>query len=418
MGTAAAGTVEAAPESRAPARVETLRSAAARTGTAVRIGMVAGEASGDLLGSRLIAALRERLPGAQFFGIGGPKMEAEGFTSWFPQESLAVRGLVEVARHFRELRAIRASLVKRMRRERPDLFIGIDAPDFNLGIERRLKAGGIPTAHLVSPSVWAWRPKRIQTIRRAVSHMLVLFPFEERIYREAGIPVTYVGHPAADELPLFYDRDEIRTFLRVPLAATVVTMMPGSRQVELEEHADLFVATARLMHQARPETRFLVPFVTRQTRELFEAAIWRAEAHDLPFTLLFGHAQEALAAGDVALVASGTATLEAALLRRPMVVTYRAHKVSVAIARKLIKIPYVALPNILAGEFLVPELLQEDATAENLAQALQNLLADDYVMQHLPERFEAMHRELRRNTGERAAQALMPYLGRAATQAA
>jgi lipid-A-disaccharide synthase len=195
-------------------------------------------------------------------------------------------------------------------------------------------------------------------------------------------------------------------------------MMPGSRQVELEEHADLFVATARLMHQARPEMRFLVPFVTRQTRERFEAAIWRAEAHDLPFTLLFGHAHEALAAGDVALVASGTATLEAALLRRPMVVTYRAHKVSVAIARKLIKIPYVALPNILAGEFLVPELLQEDATAENLAQALQNLLADDYVMQHLPERFEAMHRELRRNTGERAAQALMPYLGLAATQAA
>jgi lipid-A-disaccharide synthase len=384
----------------------------------VRIGMVAGEASGDLLGSRLIAALRERLPGAQFFGIGGPKMEAEGLASWFPQESLAVRGLVEVARHFRELRAIRAALVKRMRRERPDLFIGIDAPDFNLGIERRLKASGIPTAHLVSPTVWAWRPKRIAAIRRAVSHMLVLFPFEERIYREAGIPVTYVGHPVADELPLFYDRDEVRTFLRVPHVATVVTMMPGSRQVELEEHADLFVATARLMHQARPEMRFLVPFVTRQTRERFEAAIWRAEAHDLPFTLLFGHAHEALAAGDVALVASGTATLEAALLRRPMVVTYRAHKVSVAIARKLIKIPYVALPNILAGEFLVPELLQEDATAENLAQALQNLLADDYVMQHLPERFEAMHRELRRNTGERAAQALMPYLGLAATQAA
>lgn len=418
MGTAAAGTVEAAAESRVPARVETIRSAVARSGRAVRIGMVAGEASGDLLGSRLVAALRERLPGAEFFGIGGPKMEAEGFVSWFPQESLAVRGLVEVARHFRELRAIRAALVKRMRGERPDLFIGIDAPDFNLGVERRLKANGIPTAHLVSPSVWAWRPKRIEQIRRAVSHMLVLFPFEESIYRDAGIPVTYVGHPTADELPLHYDRDEIRTYLRVPRAATVIAMMPGSRQVELEEHADLFVATARLLHQARPDLRFLVPFVTRQTRERFEAAIWRAEGHDLPFTLLFGHAHEALAAADVALVASGTATLEAALLRRPMVVTYRAHKWSVAIARRLIKIPYVALPNILAGEFLVPELLQEDATAENLAQALQNLLADDYVMQHLPERFELMHRELRRNTGERAAQALMHYLGQAATQAA
>lgn len=380
--------------------------------------MVVGEASGDVLGSRLMLALRERLPGAEFFGIGGPKMEAQGFESWFPQERLAVRGLVEVLKHFRELRVMRNALVKRMRAERPDLFVGIDSPDFNLGIERRLKAHGIPTAQYVSPTVWAWRPKRIEAIRKSVSHMLVLFPFEEPIYREAGIPVTYVGHPVADELPLSYNRDDVRSYLRVPRHATVVAMLPGSRQVELAEHADLFVATGRLLHAANPEIRFLVPFVTRETRDLFQAAIWRAEAHDVPFTLLFGHAHEALAAADAALVASGTATLEAAILRRPMVVTYRAHKVSVAIARRMIKIPYVAMPNILAGEFIVPELLQEDATPENLAQALQNLMADDYVLEHLPERFEAIHRALRQNTGERAARALLPYLGVSAAQPA
>jgi lipid-A-disaccharide synthase len=418
VATAAAGTIEAVHDEPGRALFQAPREAGARSGRPLRIGMVAGEASGDLLGSRLIAALRERLPEVELFGIGGPKMESLGFRSWYPQERLAVRGLVEVLKHFRELRGIRNGVLKRMLSERPDLFIGIDSPDFNLGIERRLKARAIPTAHYVSPSVWAWRPKRIDKIRRAVSHMLVLFPFEERIYRDAGIPVTYVGHPTADELPLDYDRDEVRAYLRVPLNATVLTMMPGSRQVELEEHADLFVATARILHAANPGIRILVPFVTRETRELFAAAIWRAEGHDLPFTLLFGHAHEALAAADVALVASGTASLEAALLRRPMVVTYRAHKATAAVARRLVNIPYVALPNILAGEFLVPELLQEDATAENLAQALQNLMGDDYVMQHLPERFESMHRELRRNTGERAAQALLPYLHHAVTQAA
>ena len=379
----------------------------------VKIGMVAGEASGDLLGALLMTALRERLPGAAFFGIGGAKMQAQGFDTWVPQEKLAVRGIVEVAKHFRELYGIRRSLTSRMSAERPDLFIGIDSPDFNLGLEQRLKARGIATAHYVSPSVWAWRSGRIESIRHAVSHMLVLFPFEEPIYRDAGIPVTYVGHPLADELPMSYDQAEIRAYLRVPHTAPVIAMLPGSRQVELREHGDLYVATARLMLQARPDTRFLVPFVTRETRELFEAAIWRAEAHDLPLTLLFGHAHEALAAADVALVASGTATLEAALLRRPMVVTYRANKVSYAIARRMVKIPWVALPNILSEDFIVPELLQEHATAENLAQALLNLLADEYVLARLPERFESMHVRLRQNTGERAASALIPYISHA-----
>lgn len=382
------------------------------------IGIVAGEASGDLLGSRLITAIRSRVPDARFCGIGGPLMEAQGFDTWFPQEKLAVRGFVEVIRHLRELLAIRRALVARMRDARPDVFVGIDAPDFNLGVERRLKARGIATAHYVSPSVWAWRSGRIETIRRAVSHMLVLFPFEESIYREAGIPVTYVGHPLADEIPLAYDRAEIRAALRLPAAAPVIAMLPGSRQVELREHAPLFVATGRLILEARPDARLLVPLVTRETREIFEAAVWQAEAQDLPFNLLFGHAQDALAAADVALVASGTATLEAALLRRPMVVTYRANRVSYAIAKRLVRIPYAALPNILAGEFLVPELLQDDATPENLAQALLNMLGDATVMEALPERFAEIHEALRQGTGERAAAALLPFIERGAMRTA
>lgn len=383
-----------------------------------RIGIVAGEASGDLLGSRLIAALKARLPDAEFFGIGGPMMVSAGLDAWFPQEKLAVRGFVEVLRHFRELYAIRGALVKRMAALRPDVFVGIDSPDFNLGLERRLKARGVPTAHYVSPSVWAWRSGRIETIRRAVSHMLVLFPFEEGIYRDAGIPVTYVGHPLADEIPLAYDKAEIRAGLRLPAGAPVIAMLPGSRQVELAEHAPVFVATARAVLQARPDARFLVPLVTRETREIFETALWKAEARDLPLSLLFGHAHDALAAADVALVASGTATLEAALLRCPMVVTYRANPISFAIAKRLVRIPYVALPNILAGEFVVPELLQEDATPENLAQALLNLLADKSVRAATAERFAALHEALRQGTGERAAAALLPLMGRDAARAA
>jgi lipid-A-disaccharide synthase len=228
-----------------------------------------------------------------------------------------------------------------------------------------------------------------------------------------------VGHPLADEIPLTYDRAEIRAALRLPASAPVIAMLPGSRQVELREHAPLFVATGRLILKSRPDARFLVPLVTRETREIFEAAIWKAEAQDLPFNLLFGHAQDALAAADVALVASGTATLEAALLRRPMVVTYRANAVSFAIAKRLVRIPYAALPNILAGEFLVPELLQEDATPDNLAQALLNLLGDAAVLEALPERFADIHETLRQGAGERGAEALLPYIeGRAARQAA
>ena len=374
------------------------------------IGLVAGEASGDTLGAHLIQALRARRPGLRFVGIGGAKMLAQGFESWYPQEKLAVRGLVEVLQHVRELRAIRRGLGQRLRAAGPRLVVGIDAPDFNLGLETRLRRAGVRTAHYVSPTVWAWRPGRIHGIARAIDHMLVLFPFEAAIYERAGIKVTYVGHPLADEFPLAPSRATVRAELRLPLEQTVVTLMPGSRQSELDMMAQPFIEAAKLIHAARPNTRFLAPFATRETRALFEAAIYACNARELPITMLFGHAREAMTAADAILVASGTATLEAALTKRPMVVVYRLAPLSYQIAKQLVKIPYVALPNILAGEFLVPEFLQNAATPANLAQAILNQVDDRRLEGRLAARFTVMHHELRRGTAERAADALMPYI--------
>jgi lipid-A-disaccharide synthase len=376
----------------------------------VRIAMVAGEASGDLLGSHLIEAVRRRVPAATFAGIGGPRMVAAGFESWFPQERLAVRGFVEVLRHLPEILAVRREVARRILAGQPRLFLGIDSPEFNLGLERRLKAAGIGTAHMVSPQVWAWRRGRVHSIGRSVSHLLVLFPFEEALYRGAGIGVTYVGHPLADEIPDAIDREALRVELRLPARAKVVTVLPGSRVSEIEMMAEAFIGTARLVARAVPDVRFLVPLATRETRAKFEEAVYRCDAHELPLTLLFGHARDALAACDVALAASGTVTLEAALSHRPMVIAYRVAPLSFRIARRLVRVPYIGLPNILCGEAVAPEFLQDDATPENLAQALANLLADEPVRRRIEHRFERLHRELRRNAAERAADALLPFL--------
>jgi len=372
--------------------------------------MVAGEASGDLLGSRLIETLRRRIPGAVFAGIGGPRMIGAGFESWVPQEKLAVRGFVEVLRHLREILAVRREVARRVLAERPQLFLGIDSPEFNLGLERRLKAAGVRTAHMVSPQVWAWRRGRVQSIGRSVSQLLVLFPFEEALYRDAGIGVTYVGHPLADEIPDRIDREAMRVELRLPARAKVVTVLPGSRQSEIAMMADAFIETAKLVARAVPDVRFLVPLVTRETRAMFEEAIYRCNAHELPLTLLFGHARDALAACDVALAASGTVTLEAALSHRAMVIAYRVAPFSAAIARWLVRVPHIGLPNILCGEAVAPEFLQDDATPENLAQAVVNLLADEPVRRRIEHRFERLHQELRCDAAERAADALMPLL--------
>lgn len=374
------------------------------------IGMVAGEASGDQLGAHLMRALRAHLPQARFTGIGGPRMEAEGMRSLFPLEKLAVRGYVEVLRHYLEILAIRRALAAHFRREPPALFIGVDAPDFNLKLELELRRAGVPTAHYVGPQIWAWRAQRIRLIRRAVEKMLVVFPFEQALYERAGVPVAYVGHPLADLLARVPRRAAAREQLRVAPGARVVALLPGSRVSELEHMADLFVRSAALVAQAAGEVHFLVPCVSRATRELFEAALARG-APPPRVTLLFGHAHEAMSAADVVLAAAGTATLEAALLGRAMVVTYRMPRATWWIMNHRRYQPYAALPNILAGEYLVPEFLQDEATPENLAQAVVNLLEDDAVRARLEARFAAMAQELRCDSAQRAVEALLPLLG-------
>jgi lipid-A-disaccharide synthase len=376
----------------------------------VRFAMVAGEASGDLLGSLLIQALRAKVPEARFYGIGGPKMIEQGFDAWFPLEPLAVRGYVEVLRHYRGISGIRRELERRLRNDAPDVFIGIDAPDFNLALERALKRRGVPTVHYVGPSIWAWRGRRIRTIGRSVSRILVLFPFEPVLYEKAKIPVSYVGHPLADLLPLEDRRDEARELLGLAQEQPVFALLPGSRQSELEYMADTFIETAERIHQRLPEALFLVPLVTRETRLEFKAALYRRQAHELPIRLLFGHAHEAMAASDAVLVASGTATLEAALLKRPMVIVYKMAALSYHLMRRMGHLPYVGLPNILAGDFVVPEFLQDEATPENLAGALLGFLDDRENHARIGEIFRRIHLQLRQNTAEKAAEAVLASL--------
>jgi lipid-A-disaccharide synthase len=376
----------------------------------MRIAMVAGEASGDLLAAHLITALKREVPTARFVGIGGPKMQREGFDAWWPAEKLAVRGYAEVVRHYPEITGIRRQLLNRLLDERPDVFIGVDAPDFNLWLERKLKARGIPAIHYVSPSVWAWRAGRMGKIGRSVSHMLTLFPFEPDIYRQRGIPVSYVGHPLADMVPLTIDRAGAKECLELGKGHPIFALLPGSRQSEVQFMGELLVETAKTLMARFPDSIFLVPLVSRETRMLFEAAIWKCGAGDLPFKLLFGHAQDALAACDAAIVASGTATLEAALFKVPMVVTYRMSRWSWHLMRRMHLQPWAALPNILAGRFVVPELLQDEATPENLAQAVGNMVSDAVVKADIERVFSALHRQLRQNTAEKAAAAILPYL--------
>lgn len=383
--------------------------------TTKTIAMVAGEASGDLLGSLLMGAIRQVAPNVRFIGIGGPKMQAEGMEILFPMEKLAVNGYLEVLRHYRELVGIRRDLRERFIAQPPDIFIGVDAPDFNLDLELALKQHGITTVHYVSPSIWAWRGERIHKIRQAVSHILALFPFEAPLYQQAGVPVSYVGHPLADILPEAPKRAEMREQMReqmriMPRNAKVFAFLPGSRQGEVRRLARTYIETAKLILQQLPEAQFLVPLASRETRTIFENEIWKLEAQQLPITLLFGHAHDAMIAADGVLVASGTATLEAALLKRPMVITYKMSGLSYWLAKRKQYLPYVGLPNILAGKFVVPEILQDDATPENLAQALLNLVNSKQAVAELEQIFAQMHQTLRQDTAQKAAAAIQPYL--------
>jgi lipid-A-disaccharide synthase len=377
------------------------------------VGIVAGEASGDLLGSHLIRALKERNTDLAFVGIGGPKMQSAGMQVLFPMEKLAVRGYVEVLKHFVEIIGIRRKLLGYFLANRPDVFIAIDAPDFNLDLEQALKRKGIPTIHYVSPSIWAWRGERIHKIRRAVSHMLVLFPHEPEIYQRAGVPVDFVGHPLADILPEKPRRNEVRETMRIPSRAKVFALLPGSRQSEVKHLANIFVETAKLILQRDPASCFLVPLVSRETRAIFEQALYDCDAQELPITIMFGHAHDAIIACDGVLVASGTATLEAALLKRPMVIAYRMPALSWWLMKRKGYLPFVGLPNILCKRFVVPELLQEDATPENLCQALLNLVNDKEAVYELEHAFSELHQALRQDTAKRAAEAIQPFLDRA-----
>ncbi len=377
----------------------------------VRIALVAGEASGDLLGGHLIAAIKQQLPDAVFYGIGGPRMQSEGMECWWPMGKLSVMGYWDALKHYREISGIRRQLRKRLLDQRPDIFIGIDAPDFNLGLEAALKAAGVPTVHYVSPSIWAWRGGRIKKIGAAVKRVLALFPMEPPIYEKAGIPVSYVGHPLADSIPLQTSRQEIREKLALPRDYPIFALLPGSRRGELEAMADLFIQTARLIRENfLPDAVFVVPLATRETRLQFESAIYRQKAADVPFRLLFGHAQDAVGAADVALIASGTATLEAALIKRPMVITYRIARFSYWLMKRMAYLPYVGLPNVLCGRFVVPEILQDEATPENLAQALVKLYEDKENARAIEETFTDLHLQLRQNTAEKAARAVIECL--------
>ncbi|MGV3741481.1 MAG: lipid-A-disaccharide synthase [Burkholderiaceae bacterium] len=372
--------------------------------------MVAGEPSGDLLASRLLSGLRPRLPDALIHGIGGPKMQQYGFQADWPMEKLAVRGLFEVLAHYREIKHIQNSLRDKLRAEKPAVFIGVDAPDFNFGLEAQLKESGVPTVHFISPSIWAWRGGRIKKVARAVSHMLVVFPFEEAIYREAGIPVTYVGYPLAEVIPLQPDTGAARVQLGLPSNAPVVTVMPGSRMSELKYNSVAFVGAMRLLAQRDPQIRFLAPMAGERQRSYFESLIREAGLQDVDIQILDGQSHAAITAADTVLVASGTATLEVALFKKPMVIAYKMMAASWHVMRHMAYQPWIGLPNILLRDFVVPEYLQDAATPQALADALWRQLGDAAVRRRISERFTDMHHSLLRNSAEESAQAVLSVI--------
>ncbi|UOB25287.1 lipid-A-disaccharide synthase [Pseudomonas orientalis] len=370
----------------------------------LRIALVAGEASGDILGAGLMRALKVQHPAIEFIGVGGPLMQAEGLTSYFPMERLSVMGLVEVLGRLRELLARRKLLIKTLIDERPDVFIGIDAPDFTLNIELKLRQAGIRTVHYVSPSVWAWRQKRVLKIREGCDLMLTLLPFEARFYEERGVPVRFVGHTLADAIPLQADRDAARTELGLA-TGPLVALMPGSRGGEVGRLGGLFFDAAERLQALKPGIRFVLPCASPQRRAQIETLL---EGRNLPLTLLDGQSHLALAACDAVLIASGTATLEALLYKRPMVVAYRLAPLTFWILKKMVKSPYISLPNLLAQRLLVPELLQDDATPEALAQTLLPLIDGG---EEQTRGFDDIHRTLRRDASNQAADAVLNLIG-------
>lgn len=368
------------------------------------LALVAGEASGDLLAGLLLGGIRKRWPEVRLAGIGGPRMAEQGFEAWWPHDKLAVRGYVEVLRHYREIKGIRDALGDRLLRERPAAFIGVDAPDFNLGLERRLKAAGIKTVHFVCPSIWAWRGGRAQKMAASCDHVLCLFPFEPELLQRHGIGASYVGHPLADAIPLEPPRAASRAALGLGEADGVVAVLPGSRRSEIQYIAPAFLQTVARLARERPALKFVLP-VAPGLRALIEPLV-REHAPDAPLTVLDGRSHAALAACDVTLIASGTATLEAALFKRPMVIGYNMHALSWMLMKRMAYQPWVGLPNILAREFLVPEKIQEHCNPRELGDAVLRWLDDPAACERVKLRFEEQHRLLRQDTAARATDAL------------
>jgi lipid-A-disaccharide synthase len=379
--------------------------------------MVAGETSGDLLASRLLSGLRPQLPHAFIHGIGGPKMADYGFKSDWPMEKLSVRGLFEVLAHYREIKGIQNALRDKLIAEQPAVFVGVDAPDFNFGLETQLRQSGIPTMHYISPSIWAWRGGRIKKIAKAVSHMLVVFPFEEEIYRQAGIPVTYVGYPLAEVIPMEPDVAAARRALGLATDAVVVAILPGSRISELKYNSVTFVDAARRLARRDSTIRFVVPMAGEMQRTYFNDLISQAGLRDVQIQVIEGGSHTAIAAADTVLVASGTATLEVALFKKPMVIAYKMMRASWELLRHMGYQPWVGLPNILAREFIVPEFLQDAATPQALADSLWEQLGNTARRANLQQRFTEMHHALLRDTAKESAHAVMQLIGRSGAAA-
>ncbi|UZK04022.1 lipid-A-disaccharide synthase [Venatoribacter cucullus] len=375
----------------------------------MRIAIVAGETSGDMLGAGLIKSLQQRFPDATFEGIGGPLMQAQGFNTFVPMERLAVMGLVEVLGRLFELLKVRRDLVKHWLANPPDVFIGIDAPDFNLTLEQKLRAAGIKTVHYVSPSVWMWRQKRVFKIAKAVDLMLTLFPFEAKFYEQYQVPVKFVGHHLADKIPLETPAGPARAALGINPEAHVVCLMPGSRSGEVAKLGELFLQTARRMLHERPDLQFIIPAASTERRDQIQTML-DAYPGRLPVTVVLGQSHTCMAAADAILLASGTATLEAMLMKRPMVVSYKLAPLTFWILKHMVSRKWISLPNLLADRELVPELLQQDATPEKLAAALLAQLENSVAMQQLHETFLFIHRQLKRSADDEAAAAIAGLL--------
>ena len=374
------------------------------------IAIVAGESSGDLLGSHLIRSLKSARSDLTFIGVAGPKMTKEGASSYFSMEELSVRGYFEAFRKLFHLLTLRKNLLNQILDAKPDLFIGIDAPDFNFWIERQLKKKGIPVLHYVSPSIWAWRRNRLKKIKKSIDHMLTIFPFEKNIYTKAHIQATYVGHPLAEMIPLHPNKKKAQDKLKIIKATKVIALLPGSRQGEVKWHAQLLIDSAIELSKKMRDVKFLVPLPTRETYVIFSKALFKNTHAELDIQLLIGHASDAIDASDLVIVASGTATLEAALYKKPMIVIYKMSSISWEILKRMKYLPYISLPNILLNKFFVPELLQKDATPENITIKALEILKDASYRRNLLIQFTKIHHQLKQNTSYRLNKIILKFL--------